>query len=97
MLPFNWLPSAQHDFDESFDWYAERSAFVAQRFANAVDSALARIARNPQVLAQVDRVHQECPVKKFPFRVVFRQLEDQTLIVAIAHAKRRPAFWQGRA
>ena len=96
MLPINYLPGAGRDFDESFDWYADRSVIAAERFANAVDAAMVRIADNSRTLAHVDRVHQECPVKRFPFRIIFRHLEDQIVIVAIAHAKRRPNYWQSR-
>ena len=96
MLPINYLPSARKDFDASFDWYADRSTIAAARFANAVDAATARISENAKTLAWVDRVHQECPVKKFPFRIIFRQVEDQILIVAIAHAKRLPKYWRSR-
>ncbi len=96
MLPINYLPAAQRDFEDSFEWYAERSVVAAERFANAIDAALIRIAHDPHILSHVDRVHRECPVRKFPFRIIFRQLEDQILIVAIAHAKRRPNYWHSR-
>lgn len=96
MLPINYLPGARRDFDESFDWYADRSAIAAERFANAVDAAMLRIAQDHGMLAHVDRVHQECPAKRFPFRIIFRHWQDQILIVAIAHAKRRPNYWQSR-
>lgn len=95
MLPISYLPRARVDFDESFDWYASRSQLAAERFASAVDAALMRIARDFSTLAYVDRVHQECPVKRFPFRIIFRNVERQLLVVAIAHGKRRPRYWQG--
>lgn len=96
MAPINYLPGARRDFDESFDWYADRSPIAAERFANAVDAAMLRIADNSRMLVHVDRVHQECPVRRFPLRVIFRYLEDQISIVAIAHAKRRPNYWRSR-
>ena len=40
MLPVDYLPGARRDFDESFDWYADRSTSAAVRFADAVDAAL---------------------------------------------------------
>lgn len=64
MLPVDYLPEARIDFDESFDWYAERSTQAAVRFANAVDAALSAIATSPERFASVDEVHQECPVKR---------------------------------
>jgi len=96
MLPIDYLPGARRDFDESFDWYAERSTQAAIRFANAVDAALTDAAANPEQFAAVDKIHRACPVKRFPFRIVFRIVQDRVLVVAIAHAKRRPGFWKDR-
>ena len=96
MMPVDYLPGARRDFNESFDWYAERSALAAERFASAIDAALNRIAASPEQLALVDRQHRECIVKRFPFRIIYRTVSGRILVVAIAHAKRRPNFWQHR-
>ncbi len=96
MLPVDYLPGARRDFDESFDWYAERSTQAAVRFANAIDAALTSVATDPERFAAVDDVHRECPVRRFPFRIVYRLVENRVLVVAIAHAKRRPGYWRER-
>lgn len=96
MFPVDYLPAARRDFDESFDWYAERSAAAAVHFVNAVDAALSVIAAHPERFAVVDAVHRECPVKRFPFRIVYRVAADRVIVVAIAHAKRRPGYWSSR-
>jgi len=66
------------------------------QFAAAVDAALTKVVANPLQYASPDGVHRECPLKKFPFRIVYRVLENRVLVVAIAHAKRRPGFWRSR-
>ncbi len=96
MLPIDYLPGARNDFDKSFDWYAERSTLAAERFANAVDAGLIRVAQRPLAFPFVDQIHQGCPLKKFPFRIIFRVIDDRILIVAVAHAKRRPSYWGQR-
>jgi plasmid stabilization system protein ParE len=96
MKPVDYLPGARRDFDDSFDWYAERSAIAAERFTTAVDAALNRIAANPESFAFVDWRHQECLVRRFPFRVVYRHEPERILVVAVAHAKRHPDYWTTR-
>ncbi len=44
MLPVDYLPAARRDFDESFDWYAERSLSAALGFVDSVDAALSTIS-----------------------------------------------------
>jgi plasmid stabilization system protein ParE len=96
MKPVDYLPSARRDFDQSFDWYAERSSIAAERFSNAIDAASNRIAASPEQFALVDRLHRECIVKRFPFRIIYRIESNRILIVAVAHAKRRPDYWKHR-
>jgi toxin ParE1/3/4 len=96
MLPVDFLPGARRDFDESFDWYAARSSEAAIRFVNAVDSALAELARDPERFVAVDDRHRAYPVNRFPFRVVYRVAGQRIVVVALAHAKRRPDYWKNR-
>lgn len=96
MLPVDLLPGARRDFDEAFDWYAHRSADVAVQFANAIDAALAELAAEPHRFRLIDGKHHQARVNRFPFRIVFRVVKDRVLVVAIAHAKRRPAYWNDR-
>jgi plasmid stabilization system protein ParE len=96
MMPVDYLPGAQRDFDESFDWCAERSALAAERFASAVDATLNRVAASPEQFTLVDRLHRECVVKRFPFRIIYRIDSSRILVIAVAHAKRRPNFWRYR-
>jgi plasmid stabilization system protein ParE len=96
MIPVDLLPGARRDYDESFDWYAARSEVAAARFSNAIDAALATIASAPDRFAAVDSIHRECLVMRFPFRVVYRIEAKRILVVAVAHAKRRPGYWKDR-
>jgi plasmid stabilization system protein ParE len=96
MKPVDYLPGARRDFDESFDWYAERSAVAAERFTAAVDAALREIAADPDRFERMDARHRGCTVKRFPFRVVYRIEPARILVVAVAHAKRRPGYWTRR-
>jgi plasmid stabilization system protein ParE len=96
MLPIDLLPEARRDFDDSFDWYAERSVEAAVRFADAVDATYRRVAAGPEQFAAVDKTHRECRVMRFPFRIIYRIEPSRVLVVAVAHAKRRPGFWKRR-
>jgi plasmid stabilization system protein ParE len=96
MKPVAFLPGARRDFDESFDWYGERSDSAAKRFSESVNDALIRIATHPEQFAAIDSLHRECSLKRFPFRIVYRIEPEQILVVAVAHASRRPGYWKRR-
>jgi plasmid stabilization system protein ParE len=96
MLPVDYLAAARRDFDEAFDWYAARSSDAAVGFVNEVNTALARMASDPERFAAVDNQHRQCPVSRYPFRIIYRVSGERVLVVAIAHAKRRPGYWKDR-
>jgi plasmid stabilization system protein ParE len=97
MLPIDFLAGARRDLDESLEWYAARSPMAAARFVSAIERTLVGIATDPGRFSPVDDTHRQCPVKRFPFRVVFRVAGNRVVIVAIAHASRRPGYWQRRS
>jgi plasmid stabilization system protein ParE len=96
MLPIDFLPGSHEDFAQSFNWYASKSLGAAERFMIAINSALTEIASEPERFAKIDSRHRERLVRKFPFRIVYRILDNSILIVAVAHAKRRPDYWKSR-
>jgi plasmid stabilization system protein ParE len=96
MMPVDLLPGARRDFDDSLDWYTARSTVAAEQFSSAIDATLATIAADPTRFAAVDAIHRDCLVPRFPYRIIYRIEPTQILVVAIAHAKRRPGFWKAR-
>jgi hypothetical protein len=70
---------------------------VAQRFLDAVDNAVHRMARDPLAHPTDIRNSRWVKVRKFPFRLIFEQLGSKPiLILAVAHHRRRPGYWQKR-
>jgi len=95
-MRIDFHPDATAELEASADWYAERSPSSSRNFLVAIDVALASIAQDPKRLFRVDEHHQACGVVKFPFQIVYRHEPNRILIVAIAHAKRRPGYWRDR-
>ena len=89
-------PEATAELSASAEWYAERSAVAAQNFLVAVDLAVSSIVKDPERFVRIDDRHHGCSVVKFPFQIVFRRDQSRIVIVAVAHAKRRPGYWRRR-
>jgi toxin ParE1/3/4 len=87
---------ARDDFDESFDWYAKRSRSAAVSFATAVDDTLLKISADPDRFPPTLCKCRHAALKRFPFRIVFRDEPDRLVVVAVSHAKRQPGYWRDR-
>ncbi len=61
--------AARAEFDEAFNWYAERSPGTALGFATEVDVAIESIAADPDRFQQTDAIiDRECPTWRILLR-----------------------------
>jgi plasmid stabilization system protein ParE len=81
-------------------WYEDRVAGLGNRFLTEVEAALARIDEMP--LLGPPWIHRGVPegvrrmfVRSFPYTAIY-VLEPRVVVVAIAHAHRRPGYWAPR-
>ena len=87
---------ARNDFDEAVDWYIRRSVGAAIGFIASVDDAIDRISADPERFAPSIAGCRSCSLRKYPFRLVYRVEDVRLIIIAVAHAKRRPGYWHNR-
>jgi plasmid stabilization system protein ParE len=85
---------ALRDFRTSLEWYLERSPSTASRFAEEIELAVASIAENPRRWPIGVGDTRKFVLPHFPFTVIYRDLPSIVRVVAIAHGKRRPDYWQ---
>ncbi|NLS92356.1 MAG: type II toxin-antitoxin system RelE/ParE family toxin [Planctomycetaceae bacterium] len=95
-MRIDFHPEATSELEESVDWYKEHSRSAEHGFILAVESAILKIKRDPERFPRLDARCQSCNVETYPFQIVFRNDGGRILIIAIAHAKRRPKYWRDR-
>ena len=60
-------------------------------------SELARLYVSfPELGGAWTRCHREVPLQRFSFNLVYRIVEGDAVIVAVAHKRRRPGYWRRR-
>lgn len=91
-------PAAARELTADVRYYNKHYTGRGDRFAVAVERALLTIAESPlafPVLYEPDI--RSAKVERFPYRVVYVIVDENIDILAVAHAKRRPAYWRRRA
>ena len=91
-----YLDEAVIDAEGAARWYAERSPTAAIRFSTELDEAEAAILDRPEAWPTVGDGNRHYLLRRFPFSVVYRIELTRVLIVAVAHARRRPHYWKHR-
>jgi plasmid stabilization system protein ParE len=83
-------------------WYDERRPGLGDEFISEVSAALDRIGDAPESYPPWPRTRAAGPVirkatiPRFPYVIAFEEHEQHLLVLAVAHAKRRPLYWLTR-
>jgi plasmid stabilization system protein ParE len=93
--------AAEAEYLEAIGWYTGQNPEAARRFQAAVGVAVAALLDNPAQWPLALGVPKSLNVRRirvtdFPYSVVFVALETETVVVAVAHGKRRPGYWRDR-
>jgi hypothetical protein len=58
---------------------------------------LGLIADKPSLFPRYDEEHRFAMLVRFPYSLVYQSLPDRVQVIAVAHSRRRPGYWLGRA
>ena len=95
------LTEAKEELQAGAQWYEDRREGLGEEFAAAVEATLERIEENNLLyphyeFANPGREIRRALVKRFPYVVVYEVRADELLVLAVAHARQRPAYWKRR-
>lgn len=94
------IGEAAADLAGAVEWYEAHRAGLGSELLRELARTLEQLSENPRLGAPV-RLRGSTSVRRvrldrFPYRVVYAAGPDEIVIVAVAHASRRPDFWRGR-
>ena len=88
---------AEAEYEAALAWYMARGETAAIGFETAFERAVESIAANPELYPPCDGRHRFCLLRRYPYSVIYRIEADRVQIVAVAHSRRLPGYWSGRA
>ena len=95
-LALEYLEEALLEAEAAARWYAERSSSAALAFSDEIDITENAIVKSPEAWPAYDHGTRRYLLRRFPYSVVYRVESTRVLLVAVAHAKRRPGYWKSR-
>ncbi len=96
-------PEARAELRAAALWYDERRTDLGDDFIAEISSVLDRIGDAPASFPVWPGTSATpLPIRKavadrFPYVIAFEAHPNHVLVLAIAHAKRRPLYWLSRA
>ena len=89
-------PGAVAEAEKATRWYRARSAGAAAQFVEEVNLALDKILAAPRRWPAGPYGTRKILLHRFPFAVIYRELPSVIQVLAVAHGRRRPAYWKTR-
>lgn len=89
-------PAAIADIEEARGWYELQRPGLGQAFLESVDSVVAAVLENRRMSPVLHRDTRRALLRRFPFGLFYRLVEDRVVVVACLHAKRDPKTWRSR-
>ena len=101
MKPVGLSPEAIVELTEAASWYETRQSGLAIRFLQEINQAQHAIQSRPLSFPRlanttVDLEIRRALLPRFPYALVFLELQTEIRVLAIAHAKRHPGYWLNR-
>ena len=96
-VPVRLHPLAEQEALAAFRWYEERNALVAKILLIEFEAAMDRIAESPGRWPRISGRYRRFVLGRFPFSIVYRLRGGCVEVIALAHHRRRPGYWTGRA
>jgi plasmid stabilization system protein ParE len=88
------VPPALAELQDAADHYALHGG-LGHEFITEFERIINLILANPR-LGTPMRGARRYFMSRFPYGVIYQVTADELRIIAIAHQRRRPAYWRGR-
>jgi plasmid stabilization system protein ParE len=89
-------PGVRIDLIDALDHYKEINAQLAHDLLNEFYNGIDEIILHPYLYQIISKSYRKLSLKRFPYKIVFQIKQEQITIVALAHHKQKPNYWQNR-
>ena len=90
-------PLAEQELIDAAAYYEEQSKGLGLAYLSEVEHAVNFLIRYPQAGVVVRGSVRQLILPRFPYSLLYRILaENQIRILAMAHHKRKPQYWNSR-
>lgn len=96
------VAEAKAEVRSAANWYDRERDGLGDEFVADVHLALDAIERAPEIHPHVETTRTKRNLRRyllhrFPYMLVYELRQDEIVVVAVSHARRRPNYWLRRA
>ena len=91
-----FFEEAEEEMDVAFRWYENQVVGLGYAFLGFIDDAVAIIKMFPYGCERAQGELRKCLLRRFPYSLIYGVDKGNIVIVAVAHSKKKPGYWQKR-
>lgn len=91
-----FLPQAEEEMNAAAQYYESQSQALGSEFLIEVERTTEGISSNPKAAPTIRNGIRRRLLRRFPFGLLYKIEENQILILAAMHLRRRPGYWRDR-
>jgi plasmid stabilization system protein ParE len=85
-----FLPAVEADVLAGRVWYEDKSPGLGEEFLRVFYACTQAVARNPMAYQRVHRDLRRCLLRRFPYAVYSRVVDDCVVVFGVFHCARDP-------
>ena len=89
-------PAAVGDLERAYRWYQREREGLGEDLLREVQAAIDSALENPRMYPVVHRDTRRILVRRFPYGLYYRLIDEAVVFVACYHTRRDPKSWQRR-
>ena len=94
-MNFRFLDPAEEEMTEAARVYEDHAVGLGKRFLDEVEGCVDLLFDRPYIGRRVGKFRR-FPLRKFPFTLIYTLEDNDLVVVAVSHHRRRPDYWMGR-
>ncbi len=88
---------ASQEMIDAAKYFEEQQPGLGQNFLDELQDSFNLIITMPYAYPMVGKRTRKKILYRFPFNIIYAIEDDRIRVLAIAHQKRQPTYWSGRA
>ncbi|MBM4265527.1 MAG: type II toxin-antitoxin system RelE/ParE family toxin [Deltaproteobacteria bacterium] len=89
-------PAAAADIERAYAWYERERSGLGEEFLAEVFTSVQAVVDRPEAFPALHRLTRRALVRRFPYALFFRVVDEQIVFVACFHFRRNPGVWKRR-
>lgn len=95
-MKVRFLTIARQEVNEAYNWFENKTAGKGLEFLDELDRAVRLVTAYPHSSPEIEPGVRRCIFAHFPYALLYGVENDTIVVVAVAHAHRRPDYWIDR-